>query len=84
MRILHTSDWHLGKRLFKLDRTEEHQQFLNWLLTVLIEQQIDVLLLAGDIFDTPTPPHQSLQMFYDLALIHISEPTRRGGGSFRC
>jgi DNA repair protein SbcD/Mre11 len=66
MRILHTSDWHLGKRLFRLDRSPEHQKFLDWLLQTLNDQQIDVLLIAGDIFDSPTPPHQSLQMFYEF------------------
>ena len=66
MRILHTSDWHLGKRLFKLDRSPEHARFLDWLLSTLIEKKIDLLLVAGDIFDTPTPPHQSLEMFYEF------------------
>ncbi|WP_408096679.1 exonuclease SbcCD subunit D [Peredibacter sp. HCB2-198] len=66
MRILHTSDWHLGKRLFKLDRSPEHELFLNWLLSILREEKIDVLLIAGDIFDTPTPPHQSLEVFYNF------------------
>lgn len=64
MRILHTSDWHLGKRLFKLDRTAEHEAFLNWLIDVIRDRKIDVLLIAGDIFDTPSPPHQSLELFY--------------------
>jgi DNA repair protein SbcD/Mre11 len=64
MRILHTSDWHLGKRLFKLDRTEEHEAFLSWLIVTLVDRKIDVLLIAGDIFDTPSPPHQSLELFY--------------------
>lgn len=75
MRILHTSDWHLGKRLFKLDRSEEHARFLNWLLTTLIERQIDVLLIAGDVFDVPTPPHQSLEMFYEF-LHRVSTETK--------
>ncbi len=66
MRILHTSDWHLGKRLFKLDRSPEHELFLAWLLQTLKEKKIDVLLIAGDIFDTPTPPHQSLETFYNF------------------
>jgi exonuclease SbcD len=66
MRILHTSDWHLGKRLFKLDRSPEHARFLDWLLETLLIQKIDLLLVAGDIFDTPTPPHQSLEMFYEF------------------
>jgi exonuclease SbcD len=66
MRILHTSDWHLGKRLFKLDRSPEHARFLDWLIETLLIQKIDLLLVAGDIFDTPTPPHQSLEMFYEF------------------
>ena len=66
MRILHTSDWHLGKRLFKLDRSPEHSLFLDWLLQTLIHEKIDVLLIAGDIFDTPTPPHQALEVFYNF------------------
>lgn len=66
MRVLHTSDWHLGKRLFKLDRSPEHKLFLDWLLTTLKEKKIDLLLIAGDIFDTPTPPHQSLETFYQF------------------
>lgn len=75
MRILHTSDWHLGKRLFKLDRSEEHARFLNWLISLLIEKDIDLLLIAGDIFDTPTPPHQSLEMFYEF-LYRVSTETK--------
>jgi len=75
MRILHTSDWHLGKRLFKLDRSPEHARFLNWLLQTLIEKKIDLLLVAGDIFDTPTPPHQSLEMFYEF-LHRVSTETK--------
>lgn len=75
MRILHTSDWHLGKRLFKLDRGPEHALFLDWLLKVLIEEKIDVLLIAGDIFDTPTPPHQSLEVFYNF-LHRVSTETQ--------
>lgn len=66
MRILHTSDWHLGKRLFKLDRAPEHELFLKWLIETIKSQNIDVLLIAGDIFDTPTPPHQSLETFYNF------------------
>lgn len=75
MRILHTSDWHLGKRLFKLDRIDEHARFLNWLISQLITKDIDLLLIAGDIFDTPTPPHQSLEMFYEF-LHRVSVETK--------
>ncbi len=66
MRILHTSDWHLGKRLFNLDRSLEHELFLGWLIETIKEQKVELLLVAGDIFDTPTPPHQSLETFYNF------------------
>ena len=66
MRILHTSDWHLGKRLFNLDRSLEHELFLGWLIETIKEQKVELLLIAGDIFDTPTPPHQSLETFYNF------------------
>ncbi len=75
MKILHTSDWHLGKRLMKLDRGEEHEGFLNWLLDTLKSEKIDLLLVAGDIFDVPNPPHQSLELFYKF-LHRVSVETK--------
>lgn len=66
LKILHTSDWHLGKKLFKQDRIEEHQSFLNWLFDTAKEHQIDALLVAGDIFDSPNPPNYALKMYYDF------------------
>ncbi len=75
MRLLHTSDWHLGKRLFKLDRAPEHELFLAWLLEELKTQDVDALLISGDIFDTPTPPHQALETFYNF-LHRVSVETR--------
>lgn len=75
MKILHTSDWHLGKRLFKLDRTPEHELFLEWLIGTLKSEEIDLLLIAGDIFDTPMPPHQALEMFYNF-LHRVSTETK--------
>lgn len=55
MRLLHTSDWHLGQSLHQFDRTAEHQHFLRWLVETLDQQRIDVLLVAGDIFDNANP-----------------------------
>lgn len=75
MKVLHTSDWHLGKRLMKLDRTEEHISFLNWLVDTLKSEKIDLLLIAGDIFDVPNPPHQSLELFYRF-LNRVSNETK--------
>lgn len=66
IKLLHTSDWHLGKRLFRLDRGEEHDLFLEWLLQTIKTEKINYLLVAGDIFDVPTPPHSALKMFFDF------------------
>lgn len=56
MRILHTSDWHLGQHFMGKSREAEHQAFLDWLTELVQEQRIDALIIAGDIFDTGTPP----------------------------
>lgn len=66
LKILHTSDWHLGKRLFKMERLPEQELFLDWIITQLREQHIDHLFIAGDIFDVPQPPHRALRLFYDF------------------
>ena len=64
MRILHTSDWHIGHRLYEQPRIEEHRQFLDWLLTMLQENVIDVLLVSGDIFDTAAPSSEATNLYY--------------------
>ncbi|RAU82511.1 exonuclease SbcCD subunit D C-terminal domain-containing protein [Pontibacter arcticus] len=66
MRILHTSDWHLGQRLVNLERTEEHQHFLNWLLDTIQHEKVDVLLMAGDVFDNGAPSNTALKLYYDF------------------
>jgi len=55
MKVLHTSDWHLGQQFYEYDRRHEHLAFFTWLLATLVEQQIDLLLVAGDIYHTATP-----------------------------
>lgn len=64
MRILHTSDWHIGHRLYEQPRIEEHRQFLDWLLTTLQENAVDVLLVSGDIFDTALPSSEATDLYY--------------------
>ena len=64
LKIIHTADWHLGQSFFGYDRDIEHQVFLDWLLTVLTEKQIDVLLIAGDVFDVANPSAGAQRMFY--------------------
>ncbi|MDX5347081.1 MAG: exonuclease subunit SbcD, partial [Hymenobacteraceae bacterium] len=66
MRVLHTSDWHLGQRLVNNERTEEHRLFLNWLIKTICDQEIDLLLIAGDIFDTGFPSNTALKLYYDF------------------
>lgn len=66
MRVLHTSDWHLGHRLFARSRAYEHQHFLAWLLEQLQRHEVDLLLIAGDIFDTANPPAQALALWYSF------------------
>lgn len=64
MKILHTADWHLGKKLEQCERTDEHQQFLDWLIEKLNSECIEVLIVAGDIFDTGMPSNTALQQYY--------------------
>ena len=66
MRILHTSDWHIGHRLYERSRIEEHRQFLDWLLMTLQENAVDVLLVAGDIFDTALPSSEATDLYYQF------------------
>jgi exonuclease SbcD len=64
MRLLHTSDWHLGQTLHNFDRTYEHQRFLDWLLETIVAEQVDALLIAGDIFDNSNPSAASQRQLY--------------------
>ena len=64
MRFLHTSDWHLGHTLKGWSRSEEHAAFLEWLLATLTLEEVDVLLVAGDIFDTANPSASAQETWY--------------------
>lgn len=64
MKILHTGDWHLGKRLYKYDLRDDHELFLNWLANQIDERDIDVLLVAGDVFDSANPNDGSMSLYY--------------------
>jgi len=75
MRLLHTSDWHLGQNLHGQERDFEHASFLTWLLARLAERQPDVLLIAGDIFDTVNPPVKAQERLYDFIVnAHEQQP----------
>jgi len=74
LKILHTSDWHLGKKLYKIDRIPEQKLFLDWLLKQILINQVDYLIIAGDLFDVPSPPAQAVTLFYDF-LEEVSSST---------
>lgn len=66
IRILHTADWHIGQLFHEYDRGYEHRLFLEWLTTTLQEDEIDVLLISGDVFDQANPSAASLKLFYSF------------------
>jgi exonuclease SbcD len=63
MRILHSSDWHLGQHFMGKTRLLEHQAFLAWLLEQVQVHQVDAVLVAGDIFDTGAPPSYARELY---------------------
>jgi len=66
MKILHTSDWHIGQKFMGKSREEEHKAFLSWLYEIIKKENIDVLIVAGDIFDTGNPPNYALELYYNF------------------
>ena len=75
MRLFHTSDWHLGQNLHGQERDYEHGCFLDWLLRQLGQEKPDVLLIAGDIFDTVNPPVKAQERLYDFIVsAHEQQP----------
>ena len=64
--MLHTADSHLGKTLHDYPRTEEHDRFLDWLLTEIQEREVDLLVIAGDVFDTANPPQAAQARYYEF------------------
>ena len=66
MKIIHTSDWHLGRRLAGKRRYHEFEAFLNWLLDKVEAEQVDGLLIAGDVFDKTTPSPRAQELYYDF------------------
>lgn len=66
MRILHTSDWHLGQSFMNHSREREHAALIDWLLQQVQTHAVDAVLIAGDIFDTGTPPSYARALYYRL------------------
>ena len=74
-RVVHTADWHLGKMLGEHSRAEEHARFLRFLLQSIGEQAVDLLIVAGDIFDSANPPQSAEAQYYNF----LSELFSQGG-----
>ena len=64
MRLLHTSDWHIGRILHTKRRYDEHEAFFSWLIDTIEEYKVDALLIAGDVFDSSTPSNRSQELYY--------------------
>ena len=66
LRIFHSADWHIGKGLGNIDRTDDFRVFFKDLLAMIAERQPDVLLISGDVFDTSMPANSAQRLYYDF------------------
>ncbi len=64
MKLLHTADWHLGKRLQDVSRLEEQKAVLEEIISIADSHEVDMVLLAGDVFDTFNPSHEAVELLY--------------------
>lgn len=64
LKLLHTSDWHIGRTLYGRKRYEEFEAFLTWLAETIQQNEIDALLVAGDVFDTSAPSNRAQELYY--------------------
>ena len=66
LRILHTSDWHIGKKLKEHERLQEFKKFFAWLEKIIVDEKIDALIVSGDIFDNRNPSIESQELYYSF------------------
>ena len=71
MKVIHTSDWHIGQTLYQYSRDEEHKYFFNQLKNIVLEEKPDALIVSGDIFHASTPSVMSQRLYYH-ALVELS------------
>src|SRR4030042_3768912 len=76
MRILHTSDWHVGKRPGRFDRIEEHLAAVSRVADIASAEHIDLVVHSGDVFDRPMPPVEALRVAL-TGLVLLSDEGRR-------
>lgn len=66
MKFIHTGDWHLGNKLFEIDRTDEFKYFLQWLLKKIENEKTETLIICGDIFDVKNPSNEAIKIYYNF------------------
>ena len=66
MKIIHTSDWHLGRSLYGRKRYDEFENFLDWLAELIENEGIEALLVSGDVFDNIAPSNRSQELYYSF------------------
>jgi DNA repair protein SbcD/Mre11 len=76
MKLIHTSDWHLGRVLYGRKRYEEYEAFLDWLAGFIESEDIDLLLVAGDVFDNSTPSNYAQELYYRFLCRVAASPRR--------
>lgn len=76
MKILHTSDWHIGRTLYARKRYEEFSAFLSWLTETIEQNEIDALLVAGDVFDSSAPSNHAQELYYRFLCRVAASPCR--------
>jgi exonuclease SbcD len=76
MKLLHTSDWHLGKRLDNFSRFDEQQAVMNEICEIAEREKVNAVIIAGDLFDTYNPPVEAVDLFYKT-LKRLSDEGKR-------
>ena len=76
MKFIHTSDWHIGRSLYGRKRYEEYEAFLNWLADYITREQVEALLIAGDIFDNTAPSNRAQEIYYRFLCRIAASPCR--------
>lgn len=76
MKLIHTSDWHIGRSLYGRKRYEEVEAFLMWLADYITREKIEVLLVAGDVFDNTAPSNRAQELYYQFLCRMAASPCR--------
>lgn len=76
MRALHTSDWHVGKRIGRYDRADEYREVIDEVVAIATDENVDIVLHSGDLFDRPVPPVEALDIAF-TGLVRLTDHGRR-------